>query len=309
MGMSRTTAATVTSAFRWSARLHAHRRGRGVRVLCWHAVDDFEGDPVLEPYGVPPERFAEQLDLLASAGYVFVSPEQVLALLRGTGAVPPLALLVTFDDGYADLLDAAAPLLRRRSIEAVAFVSSAVGASNGWDQSIGARSVTVLDADGIRALEARCIEIGSHGATHRQLPLLSPKELDAELAGSADALASLGVRRPRLFAYAYGAHDPAVADAARRAGYAAAFAADAGIVTEDADRFTLPRVEILRDDVGWRLLAKVGLARAVPRPASSAVRHAGRLLRRRGRRRPPLGSRGPRTRVGAPHPTRQVPLP
>jgi peptidoglycan/xylan/chitin deacetylase (PgdA/CDA1 family) len=146
---------------------------------------------------------------------------------------------------------------------------------------MGARSVPVLGAEGIRALEAKGLEIGSHGATHRRLPLLPLADLDAELAGSAEALASLGVARPRLFAYAYGAHDAGVAGAAQRAGYDAAFAADPGVVSAEVDRFTLPRIEILRDDVGWRLLTKVELARQLPGPASAGLRGARRLLRGR----------------------------
>jgi peptidoglycan/xylan/chitin deacetylase (PgdA/CDA1 family) len=308
MGVSRTTS-LVAKAFRSSAQLSARRRARRVRVLCWHAIDDFQGDPVLEPYGVPPERFAEQLDLLSRAGWVFVSPEQVVQLLQGAGTVAPRALLVTFDDGYADLLDAATPELQRRHIEAVAFVSSAVDGSNSWDQSVGARPVTVLGADGFRALEARGIEIGSHGATHRPLPRLPRAELDAELASSAEALASLGVSRPRLFAYAYGAHDSVVADAARRAGYVAAFAADPGVLRGDGDRFTLPRVEVLRDDVGIRLLAKVALARQLPGPAMSAVRHARRVLGGRAARRIPAGAGGSPTEIGASHSTRRPSVP
>src|SRR5215213_3162201 len=173
MGM-RTATTLLAFASRARARLVAGRPARTVRVLCWHAIDDFRGDPVLEPYAVPPARFAEQLDLLAQAGWVFVTPEQVVQLLRGAGTVPARSLLVTFDDGYADLLDAAVPVLRQRSIGAVAFVSSAVGETNGWDQAMGARSVPVLDAVGVRTLAAEGLEIGSHGATHRQLPLLSP---------------------------------------------------------------------------------------------------------------------------------------
>jgi peptidoglycan/xylan/chitin deacetylase (PgdA/CDA1 family) len=277
----RTATTLLTAASRARARLVSRRPARTVRVLCWHAIDDFRGDPVLEPYAVPPERFAEQLDLLARAGWEFVSPEQVVRLVRGAGTVPARSLLVTFDDGYADLLDAAVPVLRQRSIGAVAFISSAVGETNRWDQAMGARPVPVLGAEGIRALEAEGLEIGSHGATHRRLPLVPLAELDAELAGSAEALASLGVRRPRLFAYAYGAHDAGVAGAAQRAGYDAAFGADPGVVSAEVDRFTLPRIEILRDDVGWRLLTKVELARQLPGPAGTAVRGARRLLRGR----------------------------
>jgi hypothetical protein len=41
----------------------------------------------------------------------------------------------------------------------------------------------------------------------------------------------------------------------------------------------VPRVEVLRRDVGWRLLAKVAVARDVPTPARAARRVARRVVR------------------------------
>ena len=49
-------------------------RTRPLRVLCYHAISDLAGDPVVEAYGVPPARFRRQLDSLRRAGYGSSTP-------------------------------------------------------------------------------------------------------------------------------------------------------------------------------------------------------------------------------------------
>jgi peptidoglycan/xylan/chitin deacetylase (PgdA/CDA1 family) len=233
---------------RGSRDVRRHAGERSVVVLAYHAVADLSADPVLAPYGVPPERLAAQLDALARDGWRFVDLDTLLQGLDGEGAFPQRGVLVTFDDCYADLVDAA-PLLEARGIRAVAFaVADRVGGSNDWDSALGAEARPLADANGLQALERRGVEIGSHGATHRRLAGLADGELRAELEGSAAALAKLGVRSPRALSYPHGVWDSAVAAAARSAGYRAAFTVSPGAVRGGADRYALPRVEVLAGD-------------------------------------------------------------
>jgi peptidoglycan/xylan/chitin deacetylase (PgdA/CDA1 family)/GT2 family glycosyltransferase len=260
----------------FAARTLEHRRGaraarralasRRVAVLAYHAVEDLRGDPVLHEYGVPAERFAAQLDALARRGFRFVRLDAVLDALRGEDRLPRRAVLVTFDDCYASVLAHAAPALARRGIPAVAFaVSGLIGATNEWDRALGARPLPLLDADGLRTLRDREVELGSHGVSHRRLPSLPPGELAAELEGSAAALQSLGVPRPRAFAYPYGESTAATAAAARAAGYRAAFTVRPGWVRPGGDPHALPRIEVLASDTPRRLLLKLAAARAPER--------------------------------------------
>ena len=70
--------------------------------------------------------------------YSFVDLAAVKAAARRAQALPARALLVTFDDGWADTEEYALPVLRRRRCPAAVFVvSSAVGASHGfWQERI-----------------------------------------------------------------------------------------------------------------------------------------------------------------------------
>src|SRR5262249_27992917 len=97
--------------------LTSHR----VLVLCYHAIGDFGDDPVLAPYSVSRDLFARHLDSLRKRDYNFISPDELAALLREGVPVPKRAVLLTFDDGYSELLDIAREELAERGIKAVVF--------------------------------------------------------------------------------------------------------------------------------------------------------------------------------------------
>jgi peptidoglycan/xylan/chitin deacetylase (PgdA/CDA1 family) len=77
-------------------------------VLAYHGVDD-------------PARFEAQVRYLRRA-MIPVSLADVAAAARGGGALPPRAVLVTFDDGHRSVLDAGASILAEHGVPAVAFV-------------------------------------------------------------------------------------------------------------------------------------------------------------------------------------------
>jgi peptidoglycan/xylan/chitin deacetylase (PgdA/CDA1 family)/GT2 family glycosyltransferase len=251
--------------------------GRAV-VLAYHALSDLSQDRVLAQYGIRPERFAAQLDMLARRGHCFVGLDDVLAMLSGGASLPPKAVLVTFDDAYADLVPAASAALSERGIPALVFaVSGEIGGSNRWDEAIGAASQPLLDAGGLRALVGAGIEIGAHGVTHRPLTSLEAPELRAELADSATQIESTGLSRPRAFAYPYGEWTPEAASLAAELGYAAAFTIEPGFAGRGENPWALPRIEVLASDSLGSLRLKM-LTCAWPAPLRD------RLLRLAGAR-------------------------
>jgi peptidoglycan/xylan/chitin deacetylase (PgdA/CDA1 family) len=231
-------------------------------VLAYHAIDDLSGDPVLDKYSVPPQRFAEQLDYLSERGWTFVSLDQAMACFDGGPDLPPRAVLLTFDDAYVDLLDAAAPVLSERGIPAVAFaVAGQVGGTNVWDSANGATSLDLLDAEGLRKIAALGIEVGAHTVNHPLLTELPSDALQGEIAGAADLLEQAGLPRPRAFSYPYGKWDDGVAQAVREAGYALAFTVDRGTVQKGVDLHTLPRTAVHVDDTPRKLHMKLAVSR------------------------------------------------
>ena len=227
-------------------------------VLCYHAIEDQSDDPVLAPYGVPPKQFAEQLDSLTRRGFTFVSPAHLAAFLQTNAPLPRRPVLVTFDDGYESLLETARNALQPREVPALVFAVTAMkSATNEWDQAYGAGRLKLLAPRQLQELAGLGVEIGSHGRTHREMPLLKGAEQTEEAAGSAADLAAHGLPRPRFFAYPFGFADSASKSAVPQAGYLAAFGCGAGRVSADSDLMKLPRVIILASDRGWRFRLKV----------------------------------------------------
>jgi peptidoglycan/xylan/chitin deacetylase (PgdA/CDA1 family) len=90
-------------------------------VLMYHRVAPGASGP-LAHLTVPPERFAWQMAKLRERGCVPQRQQEVAAWLAGRGTLPPRAVVVTFDDGYADNVTHAFPVLERHRIPAVTFV-------------------------------------------------------------------------------------------------------------------------------------------------------------------------------------------
>lgn len=109
----------VLDRIRQAVRRRGHPSPRAV-VLMYHRVAAHEADP----WGlcVAPQRFAEQLEVLCARTQP-MSLSSLVAALRA-GAVPPRAVAVTFDDGYADNLHVALPLLERFGVPATFFLAT-----------------------------------------------------------------------------------------------------------------------------------------------------------------------------------------
>ena len=245
------------------SRSPRHRRDHvPIRVLCYHSVSDLEGAPLIEQYGVPARRLRQHLRILRWVGFRFVTLDQVLASVDGLARLPRRPVLVTFDDGFADLLEAGLPVLQGERVPAVAFVVAGLaGETNKWDNSRGAPELRLLDERGLHALKSAGIDIGVHSMTHPHLPAATDRELAEEIVGATVVLQESGLE-PKVFAYPFGDHNERVERQVAAAGLRAAFTSGSGLVkTGTQNLYQLPRILVLRRD-GYvvRFLAKVILA-------------------------------------------------
>ncbi len=218
-----------------------------LRVLMYHKVNPQPDNPP----NVPPSLFAAQMEHLA-ARFRPISVDDYLAARRGERALPRRAVLVTFDDGYRDNLEHAAPVLARLGIPAVIFLPTGFLSSTRplpHDERRAAAGVAnpTLTWDEARRLQDFGFEIGSHGESHRIFSSLPPDEARAEIVRSKAALEERLGRPVRCFAYVKGRPDtysPSVIDAVRDAGYALAFATHSGPVRPGDPPYTLRRYNV-----------------------------------------------------------------
>jgi peptidoglycan/xylan/chitin deacetylase (PgdA/CDA1 family) len=108
--------------------------GRGL-VLLYHRVWDSAQEIVPDVFSlcVTPRHFTEHLQLIQES----YTPISLQAMVKGIQErdLPPRAVAITFDDGYADNLSHAKPLLEEYEIPATIFViSGSLGKDFWWDQ-------------------------------------------------------------------------------------------------------------------------------------------------------------------------------
>lgn len=96
------------------------RSSRGPIILVYHRVAAVSPDPW--GLAVSPDQFAEHLEVVRRRAH----PVTLLALAAGyrRGGLPRRAIAFTFDDGYADNLHRALPLLERYDVPATVFVTT-----------------------------------------------------------------------------------------------------------------------------------------------------------------------------------------
>ena len=102
-------------------------------ILLYHRIAPAE----LDPWGlaVSPQHFGEHLDLLCKHWNVLPLTHAIEALQNRT--LPRRTVIVTFDDGYADNLYNAKPLLSRHGVPATVFLTSGYigsGREFWWDE-------------------------------------------------------------------------------------------------------------------------------------------------------------------------------
>jgi len=112
----------VGGAYAVSRRLR--RKSRAV-ILRYHSViDDGESPAYIDPgLSVTRSGFDRQMQFLRQR-YTPVSLEDVLQAVTEGSPLPPLAVAVTFDDGYRDNHVHAFPLLRKHGIPAAFYITA-----------------------------------------------------------------------------------------------------------------------------------------------------------------------------------------
>ncbi|OOG49437.1 polysaccharide deacetylase family protein [Rhodanobacter sp. C01] len=194
---------------------------------------------------VSPGAFARQLWLLRRFGYTGLSMAAAMPYLRGerSGRIA----VITLDDGYADNLDHALPLLQQHGFSATCYVvSGSIGQYNQWDaERLGVRK-PLMSVEQLRDWHRGGMEIGAHTRSHPRLTQCSDAQLRDEIHGSKATLEDHLGTPVTQFCYPYGDADDRVADMVRETGFAAATTTARGRASAGMDLWQLPRVQIAR---------------------------------------------------------------
>jgi peptidoglycan/xylan/chitin deacetylase (PgdA/CDA1 family) len=214
-----------------SPRPHIVADPQPVPILVYHHILPKRKGPPLVVMSVA--RFRAQLGYLAEHGYQAVTLRRVYDAWTGEGLLPPKPVVITFDDGYADQVRNAAPVLREYDWPAeLDLVSAALYlGSNAPTKSLTPDMVQGLLDDGW-GLE-------SHSVSHPDLTQLHGAKLRWQLRESRRRLKRLFDVPVDFFCYPGGLYTRRIKLAVRRAGYLAATGTRFGAATP-RDLFSLP---------------------------------------------------------------------
>ena len=244
-------------------------------ALCYHHVGSAPRSP-WSGLSVSPDRFAKQIGWLKAHGYASVSLHQLLDWLRTDAELPRRTVLITFDDGYADLDRYAYPVLESAGFHALTFIVTGMhGGFNEWDVRVGAPSLPLLTTEQIGYWIGRGFEFGGHTRSHTELPAAGT-EMEAEVAGCADDLAEVLGARPIAFAYPYGAFDDRVCETVA-ANFSLAFTVEEGRIGKDAVPHRLRRSNVLSNDTMLDFRCRVELGFSPVQRLRSILRFRSRV--------------------------------
>lgn len=230
--------AALAGAISTSAAAAAAPRSISVPILMYHRIDVLRPSlpPMTRRLTVSPGDFRRQMTWLARNGYHSITQQQLLAATEGHATLPPKPVMITFDDGYADVYTNASPVLARLHMHATAYVITS---------RISGRDTSFLTWPELRALERRGIQVGSHTETHAALTALTTSAMREELVGARTALQRALHHPVPWLAYPYGAVDGHVVAVVRASGYALAVTTRSGACQSPAQPLQLHRLEVL----------------------------------------------------------------
>lgn len=219
-----------------------------IPVLMYHSISPSPG-----PTSIPVGTFRGQIETLVACGYRTVSLGEFAQWHRGAALLPAKAVVLTFDDGFADFAESAFPILDVHNFSATVFLPS--GRMGGVEDWVGADPSPrrLLDWSQVRDLAPEGVDFGGHSVTHADLTGLSSEALASEVRQCREDIAGQTGRVPSSFAPPYGR-----AGERERKVIEASFELSVGTrlarADRDSDRYDLPRIEMhyFRDLRRWR---------------------------------------------------------
>uniref|UniRef100_A0A7C4TJ10 Polysaccharide deacetylase family protein n=1 Tax=candidate division WWE3 bacterium TaxID=2053526 RepID=A0A7C4TJ10_UNCKA len=210
-------------------------KAKRVVVLCYHSISN---DKSL--FSIDLQNFKKQIEILKKAGFEFITAKQLEGFLYENKDLPSKSVLITFDDGYSDMIDVK-NFLVEEGIKPILFVLSD---TRNLDRGMLGNSKKLLEENQILELAQAGWDIGSHGAKHRDLTTLAQNSLTEEVQDSKTRLEAITKTQIRYFSYPKGRYDKETLDLVKNSQYKLAFSMDDTLITGKTSKFAVPRIGI-----------------------------------------------------------------
>jgi peptidoglycan/xylan/chitin deacetylase (PgdA/CDA1 family) len=218
---------------------------------------------------------------LAGHGYTPISLETLLTCRKGERVLPDRPVVITFDDGYQDLVQYVVPVLQNYAFPAIFFlVAGLVGQSSAWPDG---GKIPLMDWSEVWQLTGAGFQIGSHSMSHPRLAEIPLEDARRELSDSRDLLEERLGCEIRHLAYPHGSYNEAVQKIASETGYHSAVSVRIGLSDLSDDVYALQRVPMSEQDSMLDFICKLRTARNFKKSFKLAARNWRGTLKRAAR--------------------------
>jgi glycosyltransferase involved in cell wall biosynthesis/peptidoglycan/xylan/chitin deacetylase (PgdA/CDA1 family) len=212
-------------------------------ILMYHAIAK-PGEHVSR-FVISAKQFARQMAWLKRLNYHVLTFEEYLRY-RHQQLLPPVrSVIITIDDGYAEIGALIVPILHHYGFSATIFlVSDKIGKVNDWTENNALKGRKLLSWKEIKEIAGENIQFGSHTRTHVTLTEIDAEQAQEEIAGSKADLEHELQTPITTFAYPYGELNATVQDLVGQAGYLGGCGVKAGLNSPKTPLTALNRIEI-----------------------------------------------------------------
>ncbi len=197
-------------------------------VLMYHSVGD-NG----RFFTVTPDMFKAQMKALKESGVKVISLQKLVNQISSGNL--ERSVVITFDDGYADLYNEALPLLREYRFPATVFLSTGL---------LGKAFKELPLLSWTQVKEMSGIDFQPHGHNHQKLNLLSSNDAKKEIQLSKQAIRSKLGKKAEFLAYPSGKYSDETVRILSDLGFKAAVTVKQGFVLKNCRLLEIPRIAV-----------------------------------------------------------------
>ena len=204
-----------------------------VPILMYHHIRQSQANDnkIEKGLDVSPNSFEAQMKYLSQKGYQTILLKELFTHQGGR------AVVITFDDGYKDVIEQGFDILQKYHFKAVVFIIVDKVGQPGY-----------LTWEDVARLKSAGWEIGSHTLTHPDLTKLNKEKAKKEIQESKTVLENRLHAPVVSFSYPAGRFNQRIVTLVQQAGYQEAVTTRFAPEEKSQERYQLPRVRVSGSD-------------------------------------------------------------
>lgn len=205
-----------------------------ITILCYHSIasDNWY-------FSNSFEQFSDHITAL-SKEYDFISLSEVEAYIKGRKIITRPSIVITFDDGYKNVLSVA-PLLKKHGVKPTLFILANPEQANRLEMD---NTLPLMSWSEIKKLQESGWEIGCHTVTHANLSILTTEKQTQEIKSAKKIIEKKLGYTCHSIAYPRGKYTTNTLDLVGEANYKVAVTMDEKIIDQSTNVHAIPRIGI-----------------------------------------------------------------